>query len=104
MSKSKAVFRRADPPAVDRRDYQWEKVAKRLRSHPNEWYVVQEDLPTSTAGAIPRGKILALHPDRGFEVRTEGNSRPEGGSRMTKLLYARYVPEKDTSRKNGAKR
>jgi hypothetical protein len=101
---AKVKIRRADPPQVERRDYHWAEVAKQLRASPGEWFVIHENLPSSVPGALAKGAMTEIRPQDGFEFRTAGNTRPAEGPRMTAELFARYVPSKDESRKNGRKR
>lgn len=82
-----------EPPAKSH-NYEWDKIAKRLRRNPEKWLLVFEGDRLSLVTAIRLGSIRVLSPDKGFEVQTANNKRPEGGTR-TCDLWLRYNPEKD---------
>lgn len=87
-----------EAPPEGRRRYPWEEIAEQLRKRPDEWAVVLEDIPAATAYKAKAGGVSAVHPSRGFEFTTEGNTRPESGTRMVAKLHMRYRPELDTRR------
>jgi hypothetical protein len=80
------------PPRSQRGRYDWPKIASQLEQRPGEWAKIFDHGRTSIVNAIRQGAVIALLPDRGFEVRTRNNIRYP-----TRLcsLYLRYVPEKD---------
>lgn len=79
-----------DPPANlqarNRRD--WNTIANGLRSRPNEWAVVAENVSASTGTHIRHGRLTAFAPAGAYEARVSG-ARSEDG-RASKV-YARYV-------------
>ncbi len=85
------------PPPPRSRRYDWETIADQLRTRPLEWAKVFDRDRTSLATAIRIKGISALHPDKGFEVRTSNNVRlpVEDGKEMRLCsLYLRYNPDK----------
>lgn len=93
MSKPKASVEWEDPPTKrEGQRYDWESIADQLRKRPGEWGKVFDEDRTSLATSIRIKGIKALHPDKGFEVRTANNTR--GHPRMC-TLYVRYNPDKD---------
>jgi hypothetical protein len=93
--KSKVVFGEPPPARVQR--YDWDKIADTLRSKPGEWAKVFEKDKTSLATSIRINGIRALKPSKGFEVRTENNTRgnPATGEPRMCTMWLRYNPEKD---------
>lgn len=71
--------------------YDWPVIASQLRSKPGEWAKIFEDGRTSVVNAIRQGKVMDLHPDLGFEVKTTRNTR---GAPRTCSLYMRFNPHK----------
>lgn len=82
-----------DPPL--RGAYDWSAIAVDLEKHPMKWAKVFDLDRQSLAVAIRVRGITALHPDKGFEVRTRNNTKPEDGPR-TCSMWLRYNPERDT--------
>lgn len=81
-----------DPPPPRPQRYDWDAIAKKLRRRPEKWAKVFERDRTSLTVALRAGSIKALHPDKGFEVRTSNTTREPP---RTCTLHMRYVPEKD---------
>jgi hypothetical protein len=91
--KSEVVWE--PPPPEQRKRYDWNKIAAKLKRRPGEWAKVFEQDRTSVVNAIRQGAVKSLHPDLGFEVRTRNNVRAP----IRKCdLYLRYVPERDKGR------
>ena len=94
--KGRADLHWEEPPKKNSRGkYDWPVIAEKLEKRPNEWALIFEDDLTSLATGIRIKGVRALHPDKGFEVRTANNVR-EPQRRCS--LYLRYVPEKDARR------
>lgn len=93
MTKAKSQITFEEPP--DKVRYDWDAIATQLRAKPGEWAKVFENDRTSLATAIRIRGVQALHPDKGFEVRTRNNKKFP--TPRTCTLYLRYVPEKDTT-------
>lgn len=74
-----------NPPT--KTNYDWVRIAKRLRAKPGKWAKVFDHDRTSVANAIRQGRVRALRPDEGFEVRTTNNER--GTPRMC-TMYLRW--------------
>ena len=64
----------------------WEAIAKELRSNPEQWAVVAENVSSATAYLIRTGKYLAFQPAGTFEATTRGNANGRAAQ-----IYARYV-------------
>lgn len=77
------------PPTFGRPD--WSEVAVTLRKNPMEWLKVYTDGRATWANAIGRGRVRALRPDLGFELRTADNQRTDP---RTCTLYMRFNPDK----------
>lgn len=77
------------PPFVERPD--WSQVAEVLRAHPMKWLKVYEHGRETWANAIGRGRVRALSPSLGFEIRTTDNVR---SSPRICTMYARFNPDK----------
>lgn len=95
---SAQVHWEAPPPGRSQR-YDWDEIAEQLRKRPMTWGKVFERDRTSLAASIRNRGIKALHPDRGFEVRTRNNMRgdPDFDGARSCTLYLRYNPDKDRS-------
>lgn len=92
-----ATLRFEEPPPLRGRRYDWDAIAEQLRRRPMEWATVFERDRTSLATAIRIKGIQALHPDKGFEVRTSNNVRlRDENDKELRLctLHLRYNPEK----------
>lgn len=96
--KSPVTFE--DPPPQRERPYDWDAIAAALREKPRQWAKVFDEDRASLATAIRIHGIKALDPDKGFEVRTANNYKPQPGSDEVRTcsMYLRYVPEKDQER------
>jgi hypothetical protein len=79
-------------PPPKRNKYDWAVIAEQLRDRPGEWAKIFDRDRSSLATAIRIKGIKALHPDKGFEVRTANNTRE---TPRTCTMYLRYNPEKD---------
>lgn len=90
--RKRSTVRFKEPPPVREQRYDWEKIAAKLRKNPGEWAEIFQNDVTSLATAIRIRGIKALHPDKGFEVRTTNNKK---GSPRTCDLWLRYNPERD---------
>ena len=77
------------PKAVryKRSNRDWEDIAQKLISNPNEWALIAQDVNPSTVTHIRYGRLKAFSPEGQFEA--SGHGRNEGG--YTKELYARFV-------------
>jgi hypothetical protein len=78
----------APPPTVKKgrpASEKWNEIASALKSRPNEWAVVAEDVSPTTAALIRNGQLKAFS-----EGTWEAVSRGNVGSRA-KQIYARYV-------------
>lgn len=96
--RSSVTWEQPPPPRSKR--YDWTAIADQLRARPGEWAKVFDNDRTSLATAIRIKGIAALHPDKGFEVRTTNNVRlrDERGKELRLCtLYLRYEPSKDRS-------
>lgn len=80
------------PPPKREERYDWTSIAKKLRRRPMKWAKIFEKDRSSLATAIRIKGIKALHPDKGFEVRTANNTREQP---RTCAMWLRYNPEKD---------
>lgn len=78
-----------NPPVSTR--YDWRAIAEQLRAQPMEWANIFEHGRTSLVNALRAGKIVALHPDLGFEITTTNNTRDLP---RTCDLYMRFNPDK----------
>jgi len=67
----------------------WRAVADALKSNPNEWAVVAENVSASTGTHIRYGRLKAFEPSGAFEARVSG-ARGDASGRASKV-YARYV-------------
>ena len=95
-TRKKAAVKFGDPPPERKpAPYDWPKIADKLRAKPGEWALIFKQDKASYATAIRIKGIKALHPDKGFEVRTENNVRTP--SPRICDLWMRYNPEKDRS-------
>lgn len=81
-----------NPPPKREERYDWASIAKKLRKRPLTWAKIFEEDRSSLATAIRIKGIKALHPDKGFEVRTAHNTREHP---RTCTMWLRYNPEKD---------
>lgn len=75
--------------------YDWAAIADQLREDPGEWFLIFENGPASTAGAVRAGHMVALPPEE-FEVQTSNNVRT---SPRTCTMHMRYVKPKRKGRK-----
>lgn len=91
---TKVSFKEDPPPRRDRR-YHWEQIAAQLRAHPGEWAKVFDDDKNSIVTAIRQQKVKPMRSDVGIEIRTSNNV-VHPVRRCT--LWARYVPESDTTK------
>ena len=92
VTVNKVKKRKTPPPERVRVITDWERVAKRLRRHPGEWFDIFTDGPTSTASAVKAGKMTAIRPVSDFEFRTSNNKRT---TPRTCDLHMRFVGEKE---------
>lgn len=93
MNKPKAeVTWENPPPKPVRGKYDWTAIAEQLRQRPGEWAKIFDEDRSSLATAIRIKGIIALHPDKGFVVRTSNNTR---GNPRTCSLYLMYDPARD---------
>jgi hypothetical protein len=93
-ASTKVKFGTPPEPRVPR--YDWEAIAQKLRDNPGEWACIFEGDKTSLVTAIRIRGIKPLLPEKGFEVRTTNNIKPEPGvAPRTCDLWLRYVPSKD---------
>lgn len=77
------------PPPIGQGRYDWAVIAAKLEMQPGEWAKIFDEDKTSIVNAIRQGKIVALRPGLGFEVRTANNTRTPV---RTCSLYLRYNP------------
>lgn len=111
MGKKKAapvVEFKAPPP--EKRDYQWDEIAKQVKRRPGTPALVHRDLPSSVPWAANAGRISTISPARGFRARAIGgyDRKCEDGKvrRYVREMWLTYSAEDDTTRKtkqNGAK-
>lgn len=89
MNISSNVEWKAPPRPVryKRNVYDWNEIASKLKSNPNEWAVVASDVNPSVVTHIRRGRLKPFAPEGSFEA--SGQGRNENG--YTKELYVRYV-------------
>ena len=92
--KSEVVFQNPPPPVHGR--YDWATIAKKVRKKPGDWALVFTNDNVSLATAIRAGNVTALHPNKGFVVRTANGSK---GPPRKCDMYLMYVPEYDQDRK-----
>lgn len=74
-----------NPPADGRS--RWTEIFAELRKRPNEWALVREEAPVSTASQIKKGLLGNSRPGE-FEARSVHGDNPSRGK-----IYARYVGE-----------
>ena len=67
----------------------WRAIADALKSNPNEWAVVAENVSASTGTHIRYGRLKAFEPSGAFEARVSG-ARADSSGRASKV-YARFV-------------
>jgi hypothetical protein len=97
MTQPKSDVTWENPPESRGTQYDWAAIAEKLRRNPMEWAKVFDNDRTSLATAIRIKGIQALHPDKGFEVKTANNIRfmgDDGKEKRRCTLYLRYNPEK----------
>jgi hypothetical protein len=75
------------PPRVQRRGarYDWTYIVEELRKNPDEWALVLEQAPRSTAQALRRGRIAAVRPPQHFRIVTRN------GQGLAADLYMKYI-------------
>lgn len=71
--KTVSKVKPSEPPKRGTR-YDWTAIADQLRASPGEWFIIFENGPASTAGAVSAGHMRAL-PTSEFEVQTSENTR-----------------------------
>lgn len=67
----------------------WSEIADALRSNPEKWAVVAENVSASTGTHIRYGRLKAFAPSGAFEARVSG-ARADDSGRASKV-YARYI-------------
>jgi hypothetical protein len=73
----------------------WREIADALKSNPEQWAVVAENVSASTGTHIRYGRLKAFEPAGAFEARVSG-ARADDSGRASKV-YARYVGSGATS-------
>jgi hypothetical protein len=89
------------PPGKRPLKYDWPAIAAKCKRRPGKWLLVFEQDKATYYSAIGQGNITALRPSSGFEIRS-ANTRRNATPRVLDL-WVRYVPEKDTTTKEGTK-
>ena len=94
MTKKKgaASVKFGTPPPRRESPYKWDDIAAELRASPGEWGLVFTQGAAHLAGMIRNRDLKALHPDRGFRIRTANNTRTH--PRLCDL-WACYEPTLD---------
>jgi hypothetical protein len=67
----------------------WREIADALKSNPEQWAVVAENVSASTGTHIRYGRLKAFEPAGAFEARVSG-ARADDSGRASKV-YARYI-------------
>jgi hypothetical protein len=67
----------------------WEEIASALKSNPEQWAVVAENVSASTGTHIRYGRLKAFEPSGAFEARVSGAHSSENG--RAEKIYARYI-------------
>lgn len=91
MTDKKSEVTWESPPPIGQGRYDWAVIAAKLRTQPGEWAKVFDEDKTSIVNAIRQGKIKALQPDDGFQIRTANNVR---NPVRTCTLYLRFNPDR----------
>jgi hypothetical protein len=80
-----------EPPQqlLGRGQTNWQEIANALKSNPNEWAVVAENVSASTGTHIRYGRLKAFEPSGAFESRVRGAHSSANG--RAEKIYARYV-------------
>lgn len=106
MGKSKTKVRFVEEvPTQARRSYPWREIAEQLRARPEDWALVLEDLPSSVVWAVNQGRVLPVHPDRGFRTKARKTKRKsDERPAWTGELYMAYDPSLDVvAKRNGGR-
>lgn len=72
----------------------WREIADALKSNPEQWAVVAENVSASTGTHIRYGRLKAFEPAGAFEARVSG-ARADDSGRASKV-YARYIGSAST--------
>jgi len=81
------MVRFEDPgPGTKRARHDHRAIAAELRSRPDEWALILEDVSNNFANQIRNGVLAAYRPVGAYEATTRGNT-PSGRA----SIYARYV-------------
>ena len=67
----------------------WSEIASALKSNPEQWAVVAENVSASTGTHIRYGRLKAFEPSGAFEARVSGAHSSASG--RAEKIYARYV-------------
>jgi hypothetical protein len=73
----------------------WEEIASALKSNPEQWAVVAENVSASTGTHIRYGRLKAFEPSGAFEARVSGAHSAENG--RAEKIYARYIGAKTST-------
>jgi hypothetical protein len=72
----------------------WSEIASALKSNPDKWAVVAENVSASTGTHIRYGRLKAFEPSGAFEARVSGAHSSASG--RAEKIYARYVGSKSS--------
>lgn len=66
----------------------WAEVADELKTNPQRWALVAENVSTGMAGNLRKGRVSAFRPSANWEFTTRENAEGRVGK-----LFARYIGE-----------
>lgn len=73
----------------------WEDIANTLKSNPEKWAVVAENVSASTGTHIRYGRLKAFAPSGSFEARVSGAHSADNG--RAEKIYARFIGTKTST-------
>lgn len=81
-----------NPPLAKGGSVDWEAVARKARSRPGKWLLVEGPVPTGASWTVRHGKPDCFEPAGSFDAVIRNSSRET----MTGDLYVVYLGEADS--------